>query len=98
VKICNIKGCETKVLAKGLCCKHYTNYKRHGEAERQKNSKEKSVIQLSLTGLVLNIFKSAGEAAKHTNIVRQGIARVCLNGKGTAGGFKWKYDKSKDMV
>ena len=27
---CNIEGCGNKVKAKGMCCKHYAQFKRHG--------------------------------------------------------------------
>lgn len=30
-KICSVEGCGGKVLAKGFCCKHYYQFKRHGQ-------------------------------------------------------------------
>lgn len=38
-----------------------------------------------------DMYCSASEAARCTGAIVQNIIRVCRNGKGTAGGFHWKY-------
>lgn len=63
-------------------------------SERQRNDKEKSfpVFQLDLDGNILKEYPSIREASRQTGIKDIDIRRVCygLNGRKTAGGYKWK--------
>lgn len=57
---------------------------------------QKKVAQLDMeTGNVLNVFKSAHEASRLTNINRGNISATCRGVKNNAGGYKWIFFTEK---
>lgn len=59
--------------------------------EGNKNKNSKPVERLDQLGNVIEIFESAGLAAKKYNISNKNILRCC-NGYGqTSGGYKWRF-------
>lgn len=52
---------------------------------------KKSVAQLSLDGVVINIYDSITEATKKTGTNRTNIIKVCKKQRKTTGGYIWKY-------
>lgn len=59
-----------------------------------KSDGDKRTIQYSLDGEIVNIFKSASEAARKTGIKRCNISSVARGNTKmkTAGGYIWKYE------
>lgn len=58
---------------------------------KTRQSKSKSVIQLTLDGKFIKKFYCVNDAAKTLNIRQGSISNVCTGRTKTAGGFKWKY-------
>lgn len=56
-----------------------------------KNKKSKPVAQFDLSGNFVREWCSATEAMRTLGINNSNISKCCINGKGTAGGFIWKF-------
>lgn len=55
------------------------------------STKKVSVVKLSLSGEILKIYNTIGEAARDNNLFRSGIS-ACLSGRNkTCGGYIWRY-------
>ncbi len=54
---------------------------------------EKSVIQYSISGEFICMFKNMTEAELKTGVSHSHISRCCKGNRKTAGGFVWKYYK-----
>lgn len=52
---------------------------------------EKPIRQMSKDGKVLNEFKSASEAAKHTGLHQSLISQCCIGKRKTTGGYRWQF-------
>lgn len=53
---------------------------------------KRSVQQISLlTGEVISVYKSIGEASKASGAERSGISRCCSGERNKAGGYAWRY-------
>jgi hypothetical protein len=50
-----------------------------------------AVIQYTLDGIFIAIYKSLTEAERNTNVSRKSIASVCKGDKVQAGNFIWRY-------
>ena len=57
----------------------------------EKSRKKAAVIQYSLDGLFVAIYKSFTEAERVTGISRKSIGATCKGKQQTAGGFIWRY-------
>jgi hypothetical protein len=55
-------------------------------------SKFKSVIQLTLEGEFIKIWKSLKEVSEYLLINRNTIRMVCNGQRNSAGGYKWKFN------
>ena len=66
-------------------CQYNVTYGKGGMA---RNS---PVIQKSKENEIIKIWGSIKEASETLGIKRQGISRVCRNGRQTSGGFRWEY-------
>lgn len=53
--------------------------------------KLKPVVQLALSGKILNEYQTAKEAYEKTGVSRSGICNCCKGRKKAAGGYVWKY-------
>lgn len=58
--------------------------------ENKLNKSEKSVVQISLDGFILNEYKSHQEAARKTGVLQHNITRVVNGVRKKAGGYIWK--------
>ena len=58
---------------------------------------KKPVIQLSLSGEVIQIFPSVSQAAKEFQIASGSICKCCKGTLGSSGGFKWAYADEVDL-
>lgn len=58
--------------------------------ETRLNKSEKSVVQISLDGFILNEYKSHNEASRQTGILQHNITRVVNGVRKKAGGYIWK--------
>lgn len=58
--------------------------------ENKLNKSEKSVVQISLDGFILNEYKSHQEASRQTGILQHNITRVVNGVRKKAGGYIWK--------
>ena len=71
-------------------------YGKHHTEETKRKLKElscrKSVVQLSLDGIVIAIYDSIREAERQTKIGHSHISNCCKEKENTAGGFKWMYE------
>jgi len=56
-----------------------------------RSGQEIAINQLSLTGDIIKVWKSAKEAEKELGIGGTHIASVCRGKRQTTGGFKWTY-------
>lgn len=67
--------------------------KEHSKIHALKRAKKmcKKVDKFDLNGKYIETFSSIKEAANINKIYPQNISKVCKNGKGTAGGYIWKY-------
>lgn len=63
----------------------------HLKAMKSGKSTQKAVIQLSLSGEILNTYESTNVAAKTLGISQGCISNVCIGRSKTAGGFIWKF-------
>lgn len=54
-------------------------------------SKYKSVVQLSIDGIILREWKSLKEVSEYLSINRNSIRMVCNGQRKSAGGYKWKF-------
>lgn len=59
--------------------------------EKDKNPKAVKVDQYSLDDQFIKTWDYIKQASEKLDIPYQNISRCCRTGKGTAGGFKWKY-------
>lgn len=57
------------------------------------NARSKRIIQLSLSGCLINEFDSMTIASDKTGVYATGISRACSGVLQQAGGFKWEYIK-----
>lgn len=55
------------------------------------NKWSKTVLQLDLSGNIINEYFSIMESSRQTNINRGNISNVCTGRAKTAGGYKWQY-------
>lgn len=70
------------------CTQLYNNhYGRHAPV----NARKKTVIQMTITGEILQEYESAKAACKQTGIKRQAIGKCCLGKQKRAGGYKWRF-------
>ena len=56
--------------------------------------KAKRVCQYSMDDELLAVYCSTAEAERLTNIRNGNISKCCRGIAKSAGGFKWKYEKS----
>jgi hypothetical protein len=54
---------------------------------------KKAVLQLDLSGNLLEKFTSILEAERITKVCSKKISQVCLGNRKTTGGYKWKYEE-----
>jgi hypothetical protein len=59
-------------------------------------SNKKAIMQLSLDNTPIQIFESAADASRKTNIQHSDISKCAIGKNHTAGGYKWKYLKGND--
>lgn len=57
----------------------------------EESRKRAEVIQYTMDGMFIAIYKSLTEAGKATGISRKSISAVCKDKKEQAGGFIWRY-------
>lgn len=62
----------------------------HGLRDGVVTAHTKPVVQISIKGILIQIFSSAPEAAKATGICRSSITNCTCGKSKTAGGFIWK--------
>ncbi len=55
------------------------------------NKTNKTVLQFSLSNIMVGKYHSAMEAGRVTKVYYTNIIRCCNNERKTAGGFKWRY-------
>ena len=55
------------------------------------DSRKKPIVQISLSGEVIQEWPSAKDASQQTGIDATHISLVCRNIRETAGGFSWKF-------
>lgn len=63
------------------------------EFKDKRNNKAKRVIQKTLNGEVINIYRSTIDAEKSTGIDRSRICRCCNGKQSVAGDYFWEYEK-----
>ena len=66
---------------------------KHSEITKKKigDANAKMVCQISSNGEIMNVFRSAAEAAKHMGVTRWAIGRCCNNQEYKCCGFNWAY-------
>lgn len=81
----------------------WCNYNTEEEREKRNaalsslgKTKEKAIVQLSLTGEYLDEFESIKKASKTFHIFN--ISNACKGKYGTAGGYKWMYKEDYDKM
>lgn len=57
------------------------------------NPQQKTVYQYSSDGVLLNSYRSTGEASKLTGVSQQNISSVCRGKRAKAGGYIWSYNE-----
>ena len=65
------------------------------EFKNKKRTKNRPVVQLSLTGEYIDTWKTASEASKNLNIEITSIRKCCNvdNSRKTAGGYMWMWEE-----
>jgi len=58
--------------------------------------KQKKIVQYTLDGSPVKLWKSLSEAADALNIDRSQLSKVARGVLKTAGGYRWEYAKIKD--
>ena len=59
--------------------------------KNENNPRAKKVNQYTIDGMLIKTWDYIKQAANAVGISPQNISRCCRTGKGTAGGFKWRY-------
>lgn len=59
--------------------------------EKSKEKLMKPVVQYSIEGVKLKVFKSINEASAYLNMTPSNITGICLKRSGFAGGYQWRY-------
>lgn len=59
--------------------------------ERANKTKSKAIIQLDLSGNVINEFVSSYDAERQLDISESNINQCCNGKRKTAGGYKWQF-------
>lgn len=72
-------------------CTHKYNSNYGTAAKRMGIKHRKKVIQISLSGKIINVWNSIIDAVKKTNTNYGDISACCKNKRKTAGGYIWKY-------
>ena len=57
-----------------------------------------SVIKLDLDNNIIQTYNTIKDASNHNNTSSSGITNVCKGKQKTAGGFKWEYNKDKELA
>ena len=85
--------------AGGYIWKYKNSEDREGVKEWSSSAtNKKPVLQLTLSGVLLNKFYSVSEAATHSNTTTGNISRVCSRKRKTTGGFQWRYENDNTLV
>lgn len=63
----------------------------HAQIHRAQIDNRRSVFQIDGNGEIVNKWKSAREAEKHTRASYQNIWKCCNKLRKTAGGYSWEY-------
>lgn len=56
-----------------------------------------SVIQIDLSGNILNKFDSIRDAEKYLGVKKSHICHCCKGHRKTANGFIWRYERGNDL-
>ena len=90
--------------------KNHPNYGKHLSDETRKKISEsrqiqqyqqtRQINQYDLNGNLIHVWDYIGQAATELNINRSNISACCSNKyeRQTAGGFKWSYSDSSDLI
>lgn len=62
--------------------------------ENMKDVGNKKVLQFSLTGKLLNVYKTGKQAANKNNTTKAGVSMVCNGKRIQLKGFKYKFEDS----
>lgn len=62
--------------------------------KRMSESHGRSVLQLDVSGKIINTYRSVTKASLATGVATSNISGVCRGKKKTAGGFCWKYSEN----
>jgi len=71
-----------------------TEERRAAASEKSKgnmNAKRVPVVQMTLSGEVIKIWRSTAEAAKELKLISSSITSVCRGKRTKTGGFRWMY-------
>lgn len=77
--------------ANGFQWQHYKGIQMLDPISAKTSKKGKAVGQYSLDGTLINIYISAAEASRSTNICVTSIRQCCHNKYSTAGKYIWKF-------
>jgi len=66
-------------------------YNKPSKHIKEKIDRNVNIIQFSLDGIFIKVWKSIKEASDFYNINRSGISRCCKGEYKKCGGYKWKY-------
>ncbi|MBC2840106.1 NUMOD1 domain-containing DNA-binding protein [Robiginitalea sp. SC105] len=75
------------------CSGYFWSYSEYTSYPISSDQRKKSVIQLTMEGLLVASHRSVAEASRATGLSKTCIARACRGERDHSGGYRWYYIK-----